>query len=125
MRANTQLSGLDSQRTDILIKKFVPSALQERGSGTGCNKHSYSPLLVQDALIHEPVNALGGGGRVDAVESGKLVGLWDLRLFGERSLDNLVLDLFGYLQEDGPTVVDHRGPPVDQLSGQLVSYLCN
>ena len=91
-------------------RELVAALGHEAGPGARGDEHADSSLLVEDPVVDEQVHALAGGGRVDPVERGELVGRGHLGLLGQRAGDDVVLDLLGDLQEDRTTLV-HRAHP--------------
>ena len=64
----------------MIFRKGSLALGQDFISGPFGYEHADPPALVQDVFVHQQPHALGGGGGVDGVEPGQLVGAGDLLL---------------------------------------------
>ena len=69
--------------------------------GARTHEHADPPALVEMALLDEQAHPLAHGRRVDAQSRRELVRRGNLRILGEHPAQDVVLDLFGDLDEEG------------------------
>ena len=101
--------------------ELVAAFLCESSLCAGRDEHSDPPFLVENSVVNEEVDALARRGGVDPVERRELVGGRSLAFFEQVAGEDVVLDGFRDLQEDGTRVI-HPDLPV---IASLVHYSCN
>ena len=85
----------------MVFGEGVPALGQNLVPGPPGHEHADAPPLVQDALVHQQIDALGGGGGIDGVELCQLVGAGHLLLLQKDAPQDVRLDHLPDLEVDG------------------------
>ena len=64
--------GLGHHRVDDVGEEVLPAPRPQGVAGGRADEHADASLLVQDLLVHQLLERLGDGGRVDAVVGDRL-----------------------------------------------------
>ena len=102
--ARSRMSGVSSSASRPSLRASIRSGSMKRVgerlsafgeeaiAGAGGDEHPDAAALVEDALVDQHADALGGRRGIDPVEGGELVRRRGLGLFGQRAVDDRVLD---------------------------------